>query len=52
MKNMGSILNIQHYEEDILLINKSNNLNFLHYESSHWGKTVLKYFKQENNFIF
>lgn len=52
MKNMGSILHSQHSEEDILLISKINNLYFLHDESSHCGKTALKYFKQENILIF
>lgn len=41
---MGSILHKHHSEEDILLISKINNLNFLHDESSHCGNTTPKYF--------
>lgn len=48
---MGSILDSQHFEEDILLISKVNNLNFLHCESSHWGNTALN-FRQKKYFDF
>lgn len=54
MKNLGTILNIQHFA-DILEISKT--LNFLHCESAQWRNAVLKYFRQihmgwENNLIF
>lgn len=55
VKNVGTILDIQHFAEDILLINKT--LHFLYCESSQWGNPVLQYFRQvhmgqENNLIF
>lgn len=55
MKNMGTVLDIQYFAEDILLISKT--LNFLHCESLQWGNTVLKYFRQidmgqKSNLIF